>query len=721
MSPRRVSTPPTFGPDRAGAVDDRTGSARATKVERRRWLQDIASVLFLLILVLYRFREGALLKVVYSLGDLGSEFLPIRAAAAAALRQFGFLLWSPEVFGGYPTYAHPHTAVFYPVNWILSLLLSPWAAFDYFVLLHVVLGTGFMYLLLRFFGLSSIPCVLGAVIFALNGNRIYDSYLFLGPIAWLPLILLLLEKALAEKDPRYFLVAILVNGMEGVAGSPPMTFVMNVGVFVYVALRLARELRHSNAGRYGVGVLLFYALSFGLMAVQALPTRELARQSSRAAVNWDFITQGSLLPRDLPRLITGHSIEYLGAIPIGLALIALISSRRRRHAGRFAIFTLIALLLCLGKYTPLYRVLFAYVPGFANFRIPFRFFVWVTFGVAVLAAMGLQDLLDRSRRGTLGRRLLPFVAAVPFLATVLDYNRIPRYQFDPSNATPSADLRSPVEVARLLGHGQGRFRVLPRLTKVNIWSPFSAKRQILEGNSPLLAGLESSAGYMPLHYVPYMNLFNRLDQVDGDARLRLASFLNIGHVVTDSGYPPGFPAGRLVFRAATRSGIRLFDNPEALPRVVIADSFLVEPNSERAIGLLLTGEWDPHTRLQVESARLVPGGYCGSPLHASVTRVAYGATRVEIDATTNCAAILCLRDTFYPGWQATIDGNRVPLFQTDLIYRGVELRPGTNHVMFRYRPRSLALGATASLLTFAIILGGLAWSSRTRRRRAASA
>lgn len=715
MSPRGPRT--VIVSDRLKTADEGAERTGCSTVRQRRWIENAGAFAFLTLLVLYRFREGALLKVVYSLGDLGSEFLPIRAAAAAAFRQLNFLLWSPEIFGGYPTYAHPHTAVFYPVNWILSLLLSPRAAFDYFVLLHVALGASFMYLFLRFFGLSSIPSVLGAVVFALNGNRIFDSYLFLGPIAWLPLILLLLEKALAEKDPRYFLVAILVNGMEGVAGSPPMTFVMNVGVFVYVALRLARELRHSNAAGYGVGVLLFYALSFGLMAVQALPTRELAGQSSRATVDWDFITQGSLLPRDLPRLLSGHFIEYIGAIPIGLALVALISSRHRRLAGRFAILTLIALLLCLGKYTPLYRILFAYVPGFASFRIPFRFFVWVTFGVAALAAMGLQELLDRSRRGTVGRRLLPFVAAVPLLATVFDYNRIPRYQYDPSNATPSADLRSPVEVARLLGHGPGRFRVLPRLTKVNIWSPFSAKRQILEGDSPLLAGLESSAGYMPLHYVPYMNLFNRLDQVEGDARLRLASFLNIGHVVTDSDYLPGFPVGSLVFRAATPSGVRLFDNPEALPRVLIADSFLVEPDSERAIGLLLTGKWNPRTQLQVEGARLVPGGNCGSPLQASVTRLAYGATRVEIDATTNCAAVLCLRDTFYPGWQATIGGSSVPLFQTDLIYRGVELRPGMNHVVFRYRPRSLALGATASLLTFALIVGGLAWSSRTRRER----
>lgn len=694
---------------------DGLDSPRGETGRRRRRLENLGAVTFLALLVFWRFREGALLEVVYSLGDLGSEFLPIRVAAAQAFRHFEFLLWSPEIFGGYPTYAHPHTAVFYPLNWILSLVMPAWATFNYFALLHFVFIACSMFAFVRFRGLSLLPCVLAAVVFALNGNRIYDSYLFLGPIAYLPLIVLLTERALFEKNRRYLLFAILLNGVEGVAGSPPMTFVLNAGLFFYVVVRLLLSRRSPDFRRVAVDLTLFYGLSFALTAVQALPTRELAQMTPRAAPTWEFITDGSLPPADLSKLVTGHFIEYVGAVPVALALVAFLSSRHRPTAYIFSVFTVIAIVLCLGKYTPFYRVLFAYAPGFSKFRIPLRFFVWVSFGIAILAAIGLQVLLDAMHRSSRARPLALAAAALLLAATVVDYWLINRYQYDPSNATPTADLRSPLDVARHIEREPERHRVLPQLTKINIWSPFASKRQILEGNSPLLTRVESSAGYMPLHYVPYMNMFNRLDLVEGDAKLRLASFLNIGYLATDAEYPPGFPQGRLILRAAMPSGVRLFANPESLPRVLISNSLLVEPDTERAVGALLNGEWNPASQFQVTAARSVSPNSCPGPLQARVDQLSYEATRIGIRATTNCPAVLCLMDTIYPSWQVTVDGKTASLFPTNLIYRGVELHRGDNRVEFRYRPKSLALGVGISLVTLIVIVAALAWLNRTGR------
>lgn len=681
---------------------------------RRRRLENLGAVAFLALLVFYRFREGALLKVVYSLGDLGSDFLPIRMAAAQAFRRLDFLLWSPEIQGGYPTYADPHTAVFYPFNWVLSLVMPAWATFNYFALLHFVFIACAMFAFLRLRDLSLIPCLLGAVVFALNGNRIYDSYLFLAPIAYFPLILLLVEKGLFERDPRWLALAALLNGLGGLAGSPPTAFVVNVGVLSYVLVRLLLSRGHPELLRLGISFGLFYALSLGLTAVQALPTREFARMTTRAAPTWDFITQGSLKPTELTKLVTGHFVEYIGALPIGLAVVAFLSSRHRSSARAFGLFTVIAIVLCLGKYTPFYRVLFAYVPGFSKFRIPLRFHVLVSFGIAILAALGMQAFLDWTRRSRRGAALGLMASALLFMAVVLDYWRIDRYQYDPATATPAADLRSPVEVARYIERLPTRYRVLPLMTRIDIWSPYAAKRQILEGNSPLLTRVESSAGYVPLHYVPYMNMFNRLDHVNGDAKLRLASFLNVGHVVTDTNYPPGFPPGHLLFRAETHTGVRLFGNPESLPRIVISNSLFIEPDTERAVNLLLSGEWNPNARLQVSNPVPLRGKTCADPLQARVTKLSHRATRIEIDATTNCAAVLCLLDTYYPGWQVTVDGKEAALFPTNLIYRGVELHSGDNHVEFRYRPRSLAIGAALSASALAVIVAAL-WRNRTRR------
>ena len=679
-----------------GTSQDSQGASR-----RQRRLENVGAVGFLALLVFWRFREGALLQVVYSLGDLGSEFLPIRVAAAEAFRRFEFLLWSPQILGGYPTYAHPHTAVFYPLNWILSLVMPGWATFNYFALLHFFFIACSLFVFVRLQGLSLIPCLLGAVVFALNGNRIYDSYLFLGPIAYFPLIILLLEKGLFDRNPRSLLLAALLNGMEGVAGSPPMTFVLNVGILLYVIVRLIFSAHFSGRLRVGLSLAVFYALSFSLTALQAFPTRELAQMTPRAEPTWEFITQGSLPPAQLSKLVTGHFVEYIGAVPIALAFFAFLSSRYKRCVRVFGVFGLIAVLLCLGKYTPLYRVLFAYIPGFSKFRIPLRFYVLASFAIAVLAAIGTDSLMDRMRRARLSGPLVHLASALLLAGVVADYWRIDRYQYDPSNATPAAELRSPIEAARHVEQLPERYRVLPQMAKINIWSPFELKRQIFEGDSPLMTRVESSAGYMPLHYIPYMNLFNRLDQVGPDAKLRLASFLNVRYVVTDANYPTGFPPGRLTLGATSKSGVRLFYNPDPLPRVLISNSMFVEPDAERALGRLLTGEWDPRKSLQISEP--LAGIGCNAPLRAGVSRMAYGPTKIEIEATTNCAAVLCLLDTVYPGWKARVDGKATPIVPTNLIYRGVRIPAGASRVEFRYRPRSLALGVAISFLTLALL------------------
>ncbi len=70
---------------------------------------------------------------------------------------------------------------------------------------------------------------------------------------------------------------------------------------------------------------------------------------------------------------------------------------------------------------------------------------------------------------------------------------------------------------------------------------------------------------------------------------------------------------------------------------------------------------------------------------------------------------LVLTDTYYPGWQAYVDGERVPVLRADWLYRAVELPPGVHQVEFRYEPGWLGLGwllsALAALATAALALG----------------
>jgi hypothetical protein len=60
----------------------------------------------------------------------------------------------------------------------------------------------------------------------------------------------------------------------------------------------------------------------------------------------------------------------------------------------------------------------------------------------------------------------------------------------------------------------------------------------------------------------------------------------------------------------------------------------------------------------------------------------------DILARTECPleGLLVLRDSWYPGWQAFIDGKRTPIFRVNGCFRGVIVPAGEHRVRFVYRP-----------------------------------
>jgi len=74
------------------------------------------------------------------------------------------------------------------------------------------------------------------------------------------------------------------------------------------------------------------------------------------------------------------------------------------------------------------------------------------------------------------------------------------------------------------------------------------------------------------------------------------------------------------------------------------------------------------------------------------------------------AGYLVLTDTFYPGWQATVDGEPAEILPADHAFRAVSLEAGEHTIRFEYRPLSFRVGAWVSLgaglLLAAALIGG---------------
>ena len=89
--------------------------------------------------------------------------------------------------------------------------------------------------------------------------------------------------------------------------------------------------------------------------------------------------------------------------------------------------------------------------------------------------------------------------------------------------------------------------------------------------------------------------------------------------------------------------------------------------------------------------------------------------RVSLLASPTRPGWLVLRDNFFPGWGAEVDGNPAAVLRANYAFRAVSLPAGAHLVVFRYRPLSLYLGfafSMAGLLLCAVMVITLVTAQR---------
>jgi hypothetical protein len=158
--------------------------------------------------------------------------------------------------------------------------------------------------------------------------------------------------------------------------------------------------------------------------------------------------------------------------------------------------------------------------------------------------------------------------------------------------------------------------------------------------------------------------------------------------------------------------VRVYRNKGALPRVFLADSYVVLPDDEalRAISTRRFNlRWTAILDRMPSSSPLqsTSGGATDAPIVRH-----YGNDDVTIDTTSSGARVLVFTDPYYPGWEATLDGRPVPIYRADYAFRAISLPDGRHIVEFHYRPRSFTYGLLLSLVA-GVLLALLAMSRPT--------
>jgi hypothetical protein len=147
-------------------------------------------------------------------------------------------------------------------------------------------------------------------------------------------------------------------------------------------------------------------------------------------------------------------------------------------------------------------------------------------------------------------------------------------------------------------------------------------------------------------------------------------------------------------------------NSNALPRTFVPRRVETVAKDRVRLEKLGAQGFDPRAVAYVEAPVDLPGPCQGT---AEITEEV--PTRILVSVRMESPGLVVLADLWDKGWEARLNGNRVPILRTNHAVRGVVVPAGTGLLEFRYAPAGFAWGlrlaglaAVALLLWVAIVL-----------------
>lgn len=677
--------------------------------------------------------------------DVIRQMYPWKTLAADLLRQGQWPLWNPFNFSGTPLLANVQSSVFFPGT-VLFLILPYLPAWLAHVVLLPLLFSLFVYFYLRSLKLSNWGAIFGAIA---TSNISYltvwaEQVVVIQSALFLPLALWAIEKKRSWLVPIFLALSIF--------GGHPQTivyvFLITLGYMFYRRISVAT-------------IALVVLLSLGLAAIQLLPSLELYWYSAREAASSQVLFFASSLPwQNLVTLLIpdifgnpatnnfvgrdyGNFQAYFGIVALLLMLVAVIKVFKNRSVRFYLALAVFGLIFSL----PPFAFIFSYlkIPILSS-GYPSRMIFIFQFGAAILSAFGLDFLLNA--KNSLNKKTWIAITA----PTLIAFGLIVLIVFHKINLPATRNyllLIGLVWAGTVLAIKFARLRLLLLAIAVfeyayffNKYQPFAPgkfvfpphpvfsflqdhggqdrffgfDRAYIDSNFATFYRVYSPEGYDPLYIKRYGELLANDGQLsrsdawistkDTAYRDRIMDLLGVRYIIDKTDDPKTewepnlyiFPKDK--YDMAWRvNKWKIFSRKSVLPRVFLADKYIVEADDGKIISLIYDKNFDYRRTLVLEKN---PGINLSSASgSAEITK--YSPDKVVIQTQAAGPKLLFLSDSYYPGWQVTIDGQPGKILRADYAFRAVAIPSGNHEIIFNYNPWSFKIGFYVSLIFFILI------------------
>lgn len=415
------------------------------KSDRGRLALHLFAAALLAAFVMLLYRQLLFTNRVMAGGDIQLYFYAYWDYVGATLRAGDLPFWNPYLFLGAPLLANPQSAVLYPLHWPLfaagGVGLPVTSQLYWSAALHTwLLGVG-GYALLRHWRYAFAPALLTGVVLAGSGfvGGLTGHINQLNVVTWSPWAVLCLagvrtrlpwnwSPILGRAAAFGVLTALML-----LAGHTQSVFINLFALGVWIVWPWGREgegkreralhnsqftIHNSPFRNYSFSLFPSLAVYFGgltigilLSAPQLLPTLELSALGLRSggleyaeatsfslkplALGWTLFPSYGLVELGAVFDTPGYT-EYVAYLGVAALLLMFLGAWKGHGAARMfgLLFVGMGLFLALGRWNPLYFVLYQFAPGFDLFRAPARWMMLYTLGGAVLAGVGLAAALD---------------------------------------------------------------------------------------------------------------------------------------------------------------------------------------------------------------------------------------------------------------------------------------------------------------------------------------